>query len=138
MVPDQPVFGEKPGDSDAELIEAVLNNKNDRHNNYQNVQTFLDQGGRSGLQHDALPYGAYNLNPLYAKGVTGAHIVLVETPVAETDLSSGWGTIDAATSMLPRASSSDGSRTARSRFALISRSACRAVACSCGLESFET
>src|SRR5437763_3705554 len=40
---------------------------------------------------------AYNLNPLYAKGVTGAHIVLVETPVAETDLSSGWGTIDAAT-----------------------------------------
>ena len=40
---------------------------------------------------------AYNLNPLYAKGVTGAHIVLVKTPVAETDLSSGWGTIDAAT-----------------------------------------
>src|SRR5437763_11260905 len=40
---------------------------------------------------------AYNLNPLYAKGITGAHIVLVETPVAETDLSSGWGTIDAAT-----------------------------------------
>lgn len=33
------------------------------HNNYQDFQTFLERGGRIGLQHDPLLYGAYNLNP---------------------------------------------------------------------------
>ena len=37
--------------------------KNEVHNNYQDFQTFLDKGGRIGLQHDPLLYGAYNLNP---------------------------------------------------------------------------
>ena len=38
--------------------------KNDVHNNYQDFQAFLDNGGRIGLQHrDLLLYGAYNLNP---------------------------------------------------------------------------
>jgi len=41
----------------------VLSVKNDVHNNYQDFQTFLDKGGRIGLQHDPLLYGAYNLNP---------------------------------------------------------------------------
>lgn len=52
-----------PNVTDHRLIEAILNNKNDLHNNYQDFQTFLDSGGRIGLQHDPLLYGAYNLNP---------------------------------------------------------------------------
>jgi uncharacterized membrane protein YqiK len=44
-------------------VEAILNSKNDAHNNYQDFQAFLDAGGRIGLQHDPLLYGAYNLNP---------------------------------------------------------------------------
>jgi hypothetical protein len=49
--------------SDAERIEILLGNKNHLHNNYQDYQQFLDNGGRIGLQHDPLLYGAYNLNP---------------------------------------------------------------------------
>ena len=49
--------------TDHTLIEAILGCKNEVHNNYQNFQSFLDQGGRIGLQHDPLLYGAYNLNP---------------------------------------------------------------------------
>jgi len=53
----------KPETSDAELVEALLSVKNEVHNNYQDFQAFLDHGGRIGLQHDPLLYGAYNLNP---------------------------------------------------------------------------
>ncbi len=49
--------------SDGEIISALLGTKNDQHNNYQDFQKFLDQGGRIGLQHDPLLYGAYLLNP---------------------------------------------------------------------------
>jgi regulator of protease activity HflC (stomatin/prohibitin superfamily) len=48
---------------DAELVEALLGSKNNLHNNYQDFQAFLDNGGRIGLQHDPLLYGAYCLNP---------------------------------------------------------------------------
>lgn len=48
---------------DSTLIEAVLGSKNDLHNNYQDLQAFLDHGGRIGLQHDPLLYGAFALNP---------------------------------------------------------------------------
>ncbi|MGH9702582.1 MAG: hypothetical protein ACRD4K_04340, partial [Candidatus Acidiferrales bacterium] len=48
---------------DAEIIERLLGNKNHLHNNYQDFQAFLDNGGRIGLQHDPLLYGAYALNP---------------------------------------------------------------------------
>jgi uncharacterized membrane protein YqiK len=48
---------------DSDLVEAILSAKNEVHNNYQDFQTFLDKGGRIGLQHDPLLYGAYNLNP---------------------------------------------------------------------------
>ncbi len=48
---------------DIDIIEAVLGSKNSAHNNYQDFQTFLDSGGKIGLQHDVLLYGAYNLNP---------------------------------------------------------------------------
>jgi hypothetical protein len=48
---------------DSDLVEAILSVKNEIHNNYQDFQTFIDEGGRIGLQHDPLLYGAYNLNP---------------------------------------------------------------------------
>jgi hypothetical protein len=52
-----------PAVKDSELVEAILSVKNEDHNNYQDFQAFLDAGGRIGLQHDPLMYGAYNLNP---------------------------------------------------------------------------
>jgi regulator of protease activity HflC (stomatin/prohibitin superfamily) len=51
------------GTKDSDLAEAILSVKNEVHNNYQDFQTFLDKGGRIGLQHDPLLYGAYSLNP---------------------------------------------------------------------------
>lgn len=55
---------EASGEGDNEIIAALLGSKNDEHNNYQDFQAFLDHGGRIGLQHDPLLYGAYLLNPL--------------------------------------------------------------------------
>jgi hypothetical protein len=49
--------------NDARLIETILGNQNERHSAYQDFQRFLDLGGKIGLQHDPLLYGAYNLNP---------------------------------------------------------------------------
>jgi len=46
-----------------EIIAALIGTKNDLHNNYQDFQAFLDNGGRIGLQHDPLLYGAFLLNP---------------------------------------------------------------------------
>jgi hypothetical protein len=54
---------ERGGSGDAEIIEKLLGSKNDLHNNFQDYQAFLDNGGRIGLQHDPLLYGAYALNP---------------------------------------------------------------------------
>jgi uncharacterized membrane protein YqiK len=54
---------EKDKATDGDVIEVLLGNKNDLHNNYQDYQAFLDNGGRIGLQHDPLLYGAYALNP---------------------------------------------------------------------------
>ncbi len=53
----------KPGTADSDLVESILAVKNETHNNYQDFQAFLDHGGRIGLQHDPLMYGAYNLTP---------------------------------------------------------------------------
>jgi hypothetical protein len=53
--------------SDAEIIEVILGSKNTIHNNFQDFQKFLDSGGKIGLQHDVLLYGAYNLNPFLVK-----------------------------------------------------------------------
>jgi hypothetical protein len=49
--------------SDPEIIEKLLGNMNNEHNNYQDFQAFLTKGGKIGLQHDTLLYGAYALNP---------------------------------------------------------------------------
>ena len=54
---------ETKGAVDPELAETVLGSKNDLHNNYQDYQAFLDNGGKIGLQHDPVLYGAYALNP---------------------------------------------------------------------------
>lgn len=51
------------GITDHDLMEVILGSKNANHGNYQDFQAFLDSGGRIGLQHDPLLYGAYNLNP---------------------------------------------------------------------------
>jgi uncharacterized membrane protein YqiK len=48
---------------DTEVIETLLGNKNNLHNNYQDFQAFLEHGGKIGLQHDPLLYGAFALNP---------------------------------------------------------------------------
>jgi hypothetical protein len=53
--------------TDARLAETILGNQNDRHSAYQDFQKFLELGGRIGLQHDPLLYGAYNLNPFLLK-----------------------------------------------------------------------
>jgi uncharacterized membrane protein YqiK len=52
---------------DAELIDTLLGSKNDLHNSYQDFQAFLENGGRIGLQHDPLLYGAYLLNPFLVR-----------------------------------------------------------------------
>lgn len=49
------------------IIQAVLRSKNDLHDNYQDYQAFLDNGGCIGLQHDPLLYGSYLLNPFLVK-----------------------------------------------------------------------
>ncbi|HEY2998889.1 MAG TPA: SPFH domain-containing protein [Acidimicrobiales bacterium] len=56
-----------PETTDAQLIDHLLGSKNDLHNNYQDFQGFLDNGGRIGLQHDPLLYGAYLLNPFLVR-----------------------------------------------------------------------
>jgi uncharacterized membrane protein YqiK len=51
----------------SQLIETILGSKNDQHKSYQDYQAFLDKGGKIGLQHDPLLYGAYNLNPFLVR-----------------------------------------------------------------------
>jgi regulator of protease activity HflC (stomatin/prohibitin superfamily) len=53
--------------TDAQLIDLLLGSKNTLHNNYQDFQGFLDAGGKIGLQHDTLLYGAYLLNPFLVR-----------------------------------------------------------------------
>src|SRR5208282_2042144 len=52
-----------PGTTDPQMMALILGSKNNLHNNYQDFQKFMDAGGKIGLQHDPLLYGAYNLNP---------------------------------------------------------------------------
>ncbi len=53
----------REGTKGSDVIEAILANKNARHQNYQDMQAFFDAGGRRGLQHDPLMPGRYALNP---------------------------------------------------------------------------
>ena len=55
------------GGSPVQVIQAVLRSKNDLHDNYQDYQAFLANGGCIGLQHDPLLYGSYLLNPFLVR-----------------------------------------------------------------------
>ncbi len=68
--------------SDAEIIERLLGSKNHLHNNYQDFQAFLTNGGKIGLQHDLLLYGAYTLNPFLIKVDLTPMIVVKQGEVA--------------------------------------------------------
>ncbi len=70
------------GTTDHMLIEAILGSKNNKHNNYQDFQLFLDNGGRIGLQHDPLLYGAYNLNPFLVSVELVSMLVVEQGQVA--------------------------------------------------------
>jgi len=72
----------QPNISDSELIEGLLGKKNELHNNYQDFQAFLDSGGRIGLQHDPLLYGAYLLNPFLVRVELAPMLVVNQGEVA--------------------------------------------------------
>src|SRR5467141_395364 len=80
--------------SDSELIEALLGAKNQRHNNYQDYQAFLDNGGRIGLQHDPLLYGAYLLNPFLVRVEAARMLVVNQGEVAVIKSYVGLPTLD--------------------------------------------
>ncbi|MGA2796460.1 MAG: SPFH domain-containing protein [Thermoguttaceae bacterium] len=58
---------ESENSNDQMLIEALIGSKSVQHNNYQDYDAFLKAGGRIGLQHDTLLYGAYLLNPFLVR-----------------------------------------------------------------------
>jgi len=58
---------ESPGGSENQIIQAVLKSKTNLHDNYQDFQAFLDNGGCIGLQHDPLLYGSYLINPILVR-----------------------------------------------------------------------
>lgn len=68
--------------SDLLLMETILANKNTVHNNYQDFQAFIDNGGRIGLQHDPLLYGMYNLNPFLVNVEIAPMLVIEQGQVA--------------------------------------------------------
>ncbi len=66
----------------SEIVAALLGNKNELHNNYQDFQRFLDNGGRIGLQHDPLLPGAYLLNPFLIRVELTDMLVIQQGEVA--------------------------------------------------------
>jgi uncharacterized membrane protein YqiK len=82
------------GITDSELIEALLGKKNELHNNYQDYQAFLDGGGRIGLQHDPLLYGAYLLNPFLVHVEQAPMLVVNQGEVAVIKSYVGLPTLD--------------------------------------------
>ena len=85
---------EDTGASDAEIMEMLLGNKNHLHNNYQDFQAFLDSGGKIGLQHDPLLYGAYALNPFLVSVELVPMLVVQQGEVAVIKAYVGLGTQD--------------------------------------------
>ncbi|MGO8788130.1 MAG: SPFH domain-containing protein [Terriglobia bacterium] len=78
-----PPPGEPPTTSaNSQLIETILGSKNDQHKSYQDFQAFLDKGGKIGLQHDPLLYGAYNLNPFLVRVEQVPMLVIEQGQVA--------------------------------------------------------
>jgi uncharacterized membrane protein YqiK len=62
---------------DSAIIEALLSSQNDKHNNFQDYQMFLDAGGCIGLQYDVLLCGEYALNP-FLVSIEPAPMLVVE------------------------------------------------------------
>ncbi len=83
-----------PQTTDAEIIDVLLGSKNVLHNNYQDFQAFLDAGGRIGLQHDPLLYGAYLLNPLLIRVELVPMLVVGQGQVAVVKGFVGLPTLD--------------------------------------------
>lgn len=77
-----------------EIIEVLLGSKNDLHNNYQDYQAFLEHGGRIGLQHDPLLYGAYLLNPFLVRVELVPMLVVRQGEVAVVKAYVGLQTVD--------------------------------------------
>ena len=80
--------------TDAELIDLLLGSKNNLHNNYQDFQAFLDAGGKIGLQHDPLLYGAYLLNPFLVRVELVPMLVVKQGEVAVIKAYVGLPTAD--------------------------------------------
>ena len=80
--------------TDADRIEQLLGSKNNLHNNYQDYQKFLDAGGKIGLQHDPLLYGAYLLNPFLVRVDLVPMLVVNQGEVAVIKAFVGLPTLD--------------------------------------------
>ena len=80
--------------TDAEIIETLLGRQNELHNNYQDFQAFLEHGGRIGLQHDPLLYGAYLLNPFLVQVEMVPMLVVRQGEVAVVKSFVGLPTLD--------------------------------------------
>ncbi len=80
--------------TDSEIIDVLLGSKNNLHNNYQDFQAFLDNGGRIGLQHDPLLYGAYLLNPFLVQVEMAPMLVVNQGQVAVIKAYVGLSTLD--------------------------------------------
>jgi hypothetical protein len=79
---------------DGQLAEALLSTKNSVHNNYQDFQAFLDRGGRIGLQHDPLMYGAYLINPILVRVEIVPMVTVEQGEVAVVKAYLGLPTVD--------------------------------------------
>jgi uncharacterized membrane protein YqiK len=84
----------QPDVTDSQLIELLLGAKNQLHNNYQDFQAFLDSGGRIGLQHDPLLYGAFLLNPFLVRVEAAPMLVVNQGEVAVIKSYVGLPTLD--------------------------------------------
>ena len=73
---------EEENTSIPDIVAALLGNKNQLHNNYQDFQGFLDNGGRIGLQYDPLLPGAYLLNPFLIRVELTDMLVIQQGEVA--------------------------------------------------------
>ena len=79
---------------DSQIIDVLLGSKNTLHNNYQDFQKFLDSGGKIGLQHDPLLYGAYLLNPFLVRVDMVPMLVVNQGEVAVMKAYVGLPTLD--------------------------------------------
>lgn len=66
----------------SEVIELLLGNQNDKHNNYQDIQRFFDQGGKMGPQHDVILRGLYAFNPFCVEVRKARMLVVKQGQVA--------------------------------------------------------